>query len=179
MIGRKLIVPSPPSSPRRGRAVGLYCLRQGPSPPPQPGKTRPPTGIGTKPPAEPEAAANAPEAPRQSRKPTRQSRPRRPPTDRGADLRCGRHRAERRGRDRRPRGAGLEGQRESEGTKVAEAKADLQGEWSVVLEKPLSAGDHALSLKITSPDGTRALSSQNRCVSRSAPMRNRQARRPA
>jgi nucleoid-associated protein YgaU len=49
---------------------------------------------------------------------------------------------------------------QSEGTKVAEAKADMQGEWSVVLEKPLSAGDHALSLKITSPDGTRALSSQ-------------------
>jgi nucleoid-associated protein YgaU len=28
------------------------------------------------------------------------------------------------------------------------------------LDKPLAAGDHALSLKITSPDGTRALSSQ-------------------
>ena len=50
---------------------------------------------------------------------------------------------------------------QSGGTKVAEAKADLQGEWSVVLEKPLEAGDHALSLKITSPDGTRALSSQD------------------
>ena len=49
---------------------------------------------------------------------------------------------------------------QSGGTKVGEAKADLQGEWSVVLEKPLPAGDHALSLKITSPDGTRALSSQ-------------------
>ncbi len=49
---------------------------------------------------------------------------------------------------------------QSGGTKVAEAKADLQGEWSVVLEKPLPTGDHALSLKITSPDGTRALSSQ-------------------
>ena len=46
---------------------------------------------------------------------------------------------------------------QSGGTKVGEAKADLQGEWSVVLEKPLPAGDHALSLKITSPDGTRAL----------------------
>ena len=45
---------------------------------------------------------------------------------------------------------------QSGGTKVGEAKADLQGEWSVVLEKPLPAGDHALSLKITSPDGTRA-----------------------
>ena len=49
---------------------------------------------------------------------------------------------------------------QSGGTKVGEAKADLKGEWSVVLEKPLPAGDHALSLKITSPDGTRALSSQ-------------------
>jgi nucleoid-associated protein YgaU len=49
---------------------------------------------------------------------------------------------------------------QSGGTKVAEAKADLQGEWSVVLDKPLPAGDHALSLKILSPDGTKALSSQ-------------------
>lgn len=49
---------------------------------------------------------------------------------------------------------------QSGGTKVAEAKADLQGEWSVVLEKPLPAGDHALSLKILSPDGTKAVSSQ-------------------
>ncbi len=49
---------------------------------------------------------------------------------------------------------------QSGGTKVAEATADVQGEWSVVLEKPLPAGDHALSLKITSPDGTRALTSQ-------------------
>jgi nucleoid-associated protein YgaU len=49
---------------------------------------------------------------------------------------------------------------QSGGVKVGEAKADLQGEWSVVLEKPLPVGDHALSLKITSPDGSRALSSQ-------------------
>ena len=49
---------------------------------------------------------------------------------------------------------------QSGGSKVAEAKADVQGEWSVVLEKPLPSGDHALSLKITSPDGTRAVSSQ-------------------
>lgn len=49
---------------------------------------------------------------------------------------------------------------QSGGVKVAEAKADLQGEWSVVLEKPLPSGDHALSLKIVSPDGTRAVSSQ-------------------
>ena len=49
---------------------------------------------------------------------------------------------------------------QSGGAKVAEAKADLQGEWSVVLDKPLPEGDHALSLKITSPDGTKAVSSQ-------------------
>jgi nucleoid-associated protein YgaU len=49
---------------------------------------------------------------------------------------------------------------QSGGTKVAAATADAQGEWSVVLEKPLPAGDNALSLKTTSPDGTRALSSQ-------------------
>jgi nucleoid-associated protein YgaU len=49
---------------------------------------------------------------------------------------------------------------QSGGTKVAEATVDVQGEWSAVLEKPLPAGDHALSLKITSPDGTRALTSQ-------------------
>jgi nucleoid-associated protein YgaU len=49
---------------------------------------------------------------------------------------------------------------QSGGAKVGEAKADLQGEWSVVLEKPLAAGDHSLSLKVTSPDGRLALSSQ-------------------
>ncbi len=49
---------------------------------------------------------------------------------------------------------------QSGGTKVAAATADAQGEWSVVLDKPLPTGDHALTLKITSPDGTRALSSQ-------------------
>jgi LysM repeat protein len=49
---------------------------------------------------------------------------------------------------------------QSGGAKVAGATADAQGEWSAVLDKPLPAGDHALTLKITSPDGTRALSSQ-------------------
>ena len=49
---------------------------------------------------------------------------------------------------------------QSGGAKVAAATADAQGEWSTVLDKPLPAGDHALTLKITSPDGTRALSSQ-------------------
>jgi nucleoid-associated protein YgaU len=49
---------------------------------------------------------------------------------------------------------------QSGGTKVATVTADAQGEWSAVLDKPLPAGDHSLSLKITSPDGTRAVSSQ-------------------
>jgi LysM repeat protein len=49
---------------------------------------------------------------------------------------------------------------QSGGTQVAAATADAQGEWSAVLDKPLPAGDHALTLKITSPDGSRALSSQ-------------------
>ncbi|MBK5196830.1 MAG: LysM peptidoglycan-binding domain-containing protein [Methyloceanibacter sp.] len=49
---------------------------------------------------------------------------------------------------------------ESDGTKMAEATADEQGEWSVVLEKPLPPGDYVLSLQTISPDGTRALSSQ-------------------
>jgi nucleoid-associated protein YgaU len=49
---------------------------------------------------------------------------------------------------------------ESGGTKVAMATADAQGEWSIFLEKPLPQGNHSLSLKTISPDGTRALSSQ-------------------
>ncbi len=51
---------------------------------------------------------------------------------------------------------------QSGGTSVAAATADAQGEWSAVLDKPLPAGDQTLSLKITSPDGTRALSSQQK-----------------
>jgi nucleoid-associated protein YgaU len=48
---------------------------------------------------------------------------------------------------------------ESRGTKVAEVAADEQGEWAVVLDKPLASGGHNLSLKAVSPDGTRAVSS--------------------
>jgi len=51
---------------------------------------------------------------------------------------------------------------QSGGTSVAAATADAEGEWSAVLDKPLPAGDQTLSLKITSPDGTRALSSQQK-----------------
>jgi len=45
---------------------------------------------------------------------------------------------------------------------VATATVDDEGEWTAVLDKPLPPGDHMLSLKIISPDGTRALSSQER-----------------
>lgn len=50
---------------------------------------------------------------------------------------------------------------ESGGIKVAEATADAQGEWSIVLEKPLPPGDNTLSLKTASPDGTSVLTSQD------------------
>jgi LysM repeat protein len=49
---------------------------------------------------------------------------------------------------------------ESGGAAVAETKADEEGAWSIVLDKPLGSGDHALTLKAISPDGTRALLSQ-------------------
>jgi nucleoid-associated protein YgaU len=49
---------------------------------------------------------------------------------------------------------------ESGGNKIAETKADEEGAWSVVLDKPLAAGDHSLALRATSPDGTQALTGQ-------------------
>jgi hypothetical protein len=49
---------------------------------------------------------------------------------------------------------------ESNGEKIAETVVDDDGAWSVVLDKPLAAGDHALSLKAISPDGTSSLSAQ-------------------
>jgi nucleoid-associated protein YgaU len=49
---------------------------------------------------------------------------------------------------------------ESAGTQLAEVKADEQGEWTVVLDTPLPAGDHVLSLKAVSPDAARALASK-------------------
>jgi hypothetical protein len=49
---------------------------------------------------------------------------------------------------------------ESGGTKIAETKADEEGAWSVVLDKPLPAGDQSLELRATSPDGTQALTGQ-------------------
>ena len=49
---------------------------------------------------------------------------------------------------------------ESSGNKIAETKADEEGAWSVVLDKPLASGDHTLALRATSPDGTQALTAQ-------------------
>ncbi|HSB57987.1 MAG TPA: hypothetical protein VLD66_00130, partial [Methyloceanibacter sp.] len=49
---------------------------------------------------------------------------------------------------------------ESRGTKIAETKADEEGAWSIVLDQPLPAGDHSLTLRATSPDGTQALTGQ-------------------
>jgi nucleoid-associated protein YgaU len=49
---------------------------------------------------------------------------------------------------------------ESGGDKIAETTVDGQGEWSVILDKKLSPGNHTLSLRTISPDGTRALTSQ-------------------
>jgi nucleoid-associated protein YgaU len=49
---------------------------------------------------------------------------------------------------------------ESGGDKIAETKADEEGAWSVVLDKPLAAGDNSLTLRATSPDGTQALTGQ-------------------
>ena len=49
---------------------------------------------------------------------------------------------------------------ESGGNKIAVTKADEEGAWSVVLDSPLAAGDHSLTLRATSPDGTQALTGQ-------------------
>jgi nucleoid-associated protein YgaU len=68
---------------------------------------------------------------------------------------------------------------ESGGTKVAEATADDQGEWTVVFEKPLSPGDHTLTLKAASPDGTSALSSKQSVAAAIAAPATKQAAGPA
>jgi nucleoid-associated protein YgaU len=49
---------------------------------------------------------------------------------------------------------------EDSGSKVAEAIADAEGAWSVVLEKPLPAGEQSLSITAVSPGGARSLISQ-------------------
>ncbi len=163
MIGRKLIVVIAAIVALMGGALlGLYALGQGPFAPPSTGQepvAR--AGEASEPLTEPDAAATAPEAP--APKPrveatgalTPPAEPTSVPTFDVVVI--------------EPNGEGVVAGRaapgwqvsvQSGGTKVGEAQADLQGEWSVVLEKPLPSGDHALSLKITSPDGTRALSSQ-------------------
>lgn len=163
MIGRKLIVVIAAIVALAGGALlGLYVLGQGPfaSPSAEQGPVAD-TGVASPSPAAPNAAATAPEQPAAQPQAdatgalTPPSEPTSVPTfdvvviePSGEGVIAGRA------------APGWEVSVQSGGTKVGEAKADLQGEWSVVLDKPLSAGDHALSLKITSPDGTRALSSQ-------------------
>jgi len=49
---------------------------------------------------------------------------------------------------------------ESHGVKVAEAAADDQGEWTIVLDRPLSPGGHTLSLMAQSPDGSQKSSAK-------------------
>jgi nucleoid-associated protein YgaU len=49
---------------------------------------------------------------------------------------------------------------ESGGNKIADTKADEEGAWSIVLDKPLPAGENSLTLRATSPDGTQALTGQ-------------------
>ncbi len=162
MIGRKLIVVIAAMVALAGGALlGLYGLGQGPfAPPSAEQKPVADAGAASKPTDEPQAATT-PEAP--ATKPqvdatgtlTPPSEPTSVPTfdvvviePNGEGVIAGRA------------APGWQVSVQSGGAQVAEAKADLQGEWSVVLEKPLPTGDHALSLKITSPDGTRALSSQ-------------------
>ncbi len=161
MMGRKLIVVIAAIVALAGGALlGLYGLGQGPFAPPSTGQ-EPVAGADSAGANEPQAATAGPDSP--ATKPqvdatatlTPPSEPTSVPTfdvvviePNGEGVIAGRA------------APGWQVSVQSEGTKVAEAQADLQGEWSVVLEKPLPAGDHALSLKITSPDGTRALSSQ-------------------
>jgi nucleoid-associated protein YgaU len=57
-------------------------------------------------------------------------------------------------------GAGWKVEIDSGGTKIAETTTDEQGEWSVILDKKLAPGDHTLTLRTISPDGTRALTAQ-------------------
>ncbi len=49
---------------------------------------------------------------------------------------------------------------QSRGMKLAETMADGQGEWNIILDKKLAPGDYLLQLRTISPDGTRALTSQ-------------------
>jgi nucleoid-associated protein YgaU len=49
---------------------------------------------------------------------------------------------------------------EDGGAKIAETKVDEEGAWSIVLDKPLSQGEHSLTLRATAPDGTQGVTGQ-------------------
>lgn len=49
---------------------------------------------------------------------------------------------------------------QSNGTGIAQTKADPAGQWSLVLDEPLGDGEHSLTILATSPDGGRSLTSQ-------------------
>ncbi|MBV1933333.1 MAG: LysM peptidoglycan-binding domain-containing protein [Parvibaculaceae bacterium] len=50
-------------------------------------------------------------------------------------------------------------------TTIATAKADDSGEWVIVLDEPLKSGEFELSLKVTTPDGIEAFSTQKVAIS--------------
>jgi hypothetical protein len=50
---------------------------------------------------------------------------------------------------------------EDRGTKLAEATADGEGAWTIVLEAPLAPGEHSLSITAVSPNGARSIASDN------------------
>ena len=142
MIGRKLIVVIAAIVALAGGALsGFYVLGQGPFAPASTGQG-PVAGRAVRrpPPAAPDAAATAPArarsqaAGRCDRRADAPSEPTSVPTFDVVVI--------------EPSGEGVIAGRaapgwkvsvQSGGTKVAEAKADLQGEWSVVLDKPLPA----------------------------------------
>lgn len=53
---------------------------------------------------------------------------------------------------------------QSNGDTIAETKADPAGQWSLVLDEPLGAGEHSLSILATSPDGEKSLTSQQKVL---------------
>jgi nucleoid-associated protein YgaU len=160
MIKRLIVAVAVIAALAGGALLGLYVLGQGPFVPTSTEQGPVADAGGTTPQPQPEVGAKSSEQPANPQadataKPTPPSEPTSVPTFDVVVI--------------EPSGEGVIAGRaapgwkvsvQSGGVKVAEAKADTQGEWSVVLDKPLAAGSHALSLKITSPDGTRALSSQ-------------------
>ncbi|MFD0986849.1 LysM peptidoglycan-binding domain-containing protein [Methyloligella solikamskensis] len=53
---------------------------------------------------------------------------------------------------------------QSNGTGIADTKADPAGQWSLVLDEPLGEGEHSLSIVATSPDGEKSLTSQQKVL---------------